>query len=63
MSMEDKDIHGGCATISYLFMWTYIIIYIINVIKFFRCDFIEPFRDEIIYGIGLFGFAPITVWM
>lgn len=37
--------------------------YIVNLIQFFSCDFEAPYRDEIIHGIGLFGFSIITVWL
>lgn len=31
-----------------------IIGYIMCIIKFIDCDFAEPFREEVFYGIGVF---------
>ena len=51
--------------IMYVLGWIYLIIsWIVNLVKFFNCDFDSPYKDEIIHGIGIL-LAPlsmITCW-
>jgi hypothetical protein len=39
------------------------IAWIINLIQFCSCDFKEPYKREIIKGVGLAGFSFATVWI
>lgn len=39
--------------------------WVVNLLAFIECDFVEPFREEVIYGLGVI-FPPITwvtVWI
>jgi hypothetical protein len=39
--------------------------WITNLVRFLDCDFVEPFKEEVIYGLGVV-FPPltwVTVWM
>jgi hypothetical protein len=40
-----------------------LIAWIINLIQFCGCDFKEPYKKEIIKGLGLTGLSAITVWI
>jgi hypothetical protein len=54
---------SGCFGIV-LFIYT-IITWVINLINFLNCDFVEPFKEEVILGLGVL-FPPVTwvtVWM
>ncbi len=47
-----------------LFVYT-ITTWVINLINFLNCDFVEPFKEEVILGLGVL-FPPVTwvtVWM
>lgn len=49
-----------------ILFYAYILItWVINLIQFLNCDFEEPWREEIIKGVGvvLFPLNGITVWM
>lgn len=66
MSRENKGclmaILGGNLFILLLHI-AMIITWIINLIQLLRCDFQEPWREEIIHAIGLIPYASlITVW-
>jgi len=51
-----------------VFMWLFIPLFVIacyigNIIKFIQCDFKEPWKGEIIHGIGFVpGVSLFTVW-
>ena len=38
--------------------------WIVNLIKFIKCDFDGPWKEEIIHGVGVFFALPsvVTVW-
>lgn len=47
-----------------VFYFYFFVAWVINLIQFLACDFSEPYREEIIKGIGVI-IAPaagITVW-
>lgn len=58
--------NSGCATIlSIVFFWLLpIILWIVNLIQFFDCDFCAPYKDEAIHLVGILipYAAYITVW-
>lgn len=37
---------------------TFVIGYCVNIVKFIRCDFREPYRAEVLRGIGI-SFPPV----
>jgi len=48
-----------------LTLWLYFgICWIVNLIQFIHCDFEDPYKEEIIHGIGVFSGigAGVTVW-
>ena len=63
--MRSYDDNSGCL-VSYIFL--YIIggiCWFVNLYKLLMCDFEAPFREEIIYAIGVFipPASLITVWL
>lgn len=49
--------------INVLFLIYFLVTWIINLIQFCNCDFKEPYKKEIIKGIGVAGFSWATVWI
>lgn len=52
--------------IGFILWYLYIgVAYVVNLVKFVRCDFEAPYRDEIIHGIGVFAGVPsiVTAWL
>jgi hypothetical protein len=50
----------------YFLFWIYTTVcWIINLVRFVSCDFVEPFREEVIYGLGVLipPISWVTVWM
>ncbi len=55
----NSDSPGWCIFLA-IVLWVYsIICWVVNVYKFFVCDFADPWKEEIIRGIGIL-FPPIT---
>lgn len=59
--MEKKTNNSGCfTTVFYILV---IIGYVMNVVKFCKCDFEPSYKAEIIYGIGIpTGLGGILGW-
>jgi hypothetical protein len=60
--MKTTNTAMGCN----LLIWLYsIITWIINLIKFVNCDFTEPWKDEIVHGLGVFipPVSWVTAWL
>ena len=51
-------------TLQIFFAIYFTVSWIVNLIQFIGCDFAEPYKDEVIYGIGVFipPAAMVTVW-
>lgn len=54
----------GCSLLT-IAIWLFLgVCWIVNLVKLLNCDFVEPWRDEIIHLIGLIpGVSIITAWM
>lgn len=46
-----------------IFFFYLFIAWVVNLIQFLNCDFSNPWNDEILHGIGLFGLSFITCWL
>lgn len=54
---------NGFFLIPILFWAYFVVCWVVNLIQLIRCDFAEPWKEEIIHAIGLMGpAAGITVW-
>ena len=66
MRYTTKSSSNGCLGLSLipLLIWGYgIVAWIVNLVMLLNCDFAEPWKEEIVHGIGLIGpAAMITVW-
>lgn len=49
----------------FVFLWIFVIAsWVTNLYKFTQCDFADPYKGEIIHGIGLFTPAfVVTAWI
>lgn len=54
----------GCSITLLLFYIYLPVCWVVNLIKFINCDFTEPYKEEIIHGIGVFLALPsaVTAW-
>jgi hypothetical protein len=54
---------GGFFILPFLIWGYFVISWVVNLVMLLNCDFNEPWKQEIIHGIGLIGpAAGITVW-
>ena len=52
------DTPRGCSLITSLFMLTYAITWLTNLVQLFNCDFEGPFKEEVVHAVGVF--VPLT---
>ena len=63
--MDNFKKFGAAAVFLLIVKIYFIVAFIVNISKLVNCDFEEPWKDEIIHGIGLVipPAAAVTVWM
>lgn len=63
--LESRSTSTGCGGFVALFYIFWGVSYIVNLIKFIGCDFAEPWKEEIIHGLGVFMAIPslVTAWI
>lgn len=63
MSFNQTEKTGmGCNAIIGLYS---LITWIVNLVKFVKLDFVEPFKDELVHGLGVLlpPVAWVTAWL
>ena len=62
MRNVNEDSAGGCLAL--LIYLTFVMTWVINLIKLINCDFDAPYKEEIVYSIGLFlpPTSIVTAW-
>ena len=51
------------ALATFIFIIYFIVCWIVNIVKFFNCDFESSYKEEIIHALGIFPLlSGITAW-
>jgi len=60
----DAEISLGCGGIMSLVWLYFTVCWVLNLFLLMGCDFDAPYREEVVYAIGVFSFfgSGITVW-
>jgi len=55
----------GCGLLPILIVVYFTVCWVVNLFLFMGCDFDAPYREEVVYAIGVFSFfgSGITVWL